>query len=153
MVETFGGDWRCWDEAFRRPQAPGVAGFAAEHADRVRFHEWLQWLVDEQLSAAARELAVMQDLPIGFDPGGADAWAWQDVLATGVSVGAPPDLYNTQGQNWGLPPFVPHKLRAAAYQPFIETIRAALGARGRFAHRPRDGFVPPVLDSARDVAP
>jgi 4-alpha-glucanotransferase len=67
----------------------------------------------------------MQDLPIGVDPDGADAWAWQDYFAQGVGVGAPPDEFNTQGQSWGLPPFVPHKLRAAAYQPFIETIRSA----------------------------
>ncbi len=66
----------------------------------------------------------MQDLPIGVDPDGADAWAWQDVIATGAGVGAPPDEFNTQGQSWGLPPFVPHRLRAAGYEPFIQTIRA-----------------------------
>jgi 4-alpha-glucanotransferase len=73
----------------------------------------------------------MQDLPVGVAPDGADAWMWQDVFAEGVSVGAPPDLFNANGQDWGLPPFVPHKLRAAAYQPFIQTVRAALRyARG-----------------------
>src|SRR6202042_2846514 len=54
-----------------------------------------------------------------------DAWAWQDFLAKGVAVGAPADEFNTQGQNWGLPPFIPHKLRAAGYDPFVQTIRAA----------------------------
>jgi 4-alpha-glucanotransferase len=73
---------------------------------------------------------VMQDLPIGVDPGGADAWAWQDVFAKGVSVGAPPDKFNTGGQDWGLPPFVPWKLREAAYEPFIQTIRATLRHAG-----------------------
>jgi 4-alpha-glucanotransferase len=72
----------------------------------------------------------MQDLPIGVDPDGADAWAWQDALATGASVGAPPDRYVRRGQDWGLPPFVPHRLRALAYQPFVETIRAALRHAG-----------------------
>jgi 4-alpha-glucanotransferase len=72
----------------------------------------------------------MQDLPIGVDPDGADAWAWQDSLATGASVGAPPDRYVKRGQDWGLPPFVPHRLRALGYQPFIETIRAALRHAG-----------------------
>ena len=76
--------------------------------------------------ASPRPLPVMQDLPIGVDPNGADAWVWQDLLATDVTVGAPPDEYNTLGQNWGLPPFVPHKLRAAAYQPFRHTIQATL---------------------------
>jgi 4-alpha-glucanotransferase len=96
----------------------------------VRFHQWLQWLLDQQLAQAEAALPVMQDLPIGFDPAGADAWAWQDVLAADVTVGAPPDEFNTQGQDWGLPPFVPWKLRNAGYEPFIETMRAALRHAG-----------------------
>ena len=72
----------------------------------------------------------MQDLPIGFDADGADAWAFQDVLAHGISVGAPPDEFNTRGQNWGLPPFVPDRLRAAGYEPFVQTIRACLRHAG-----------------------
>ena len=100
--------------------------FAAAHRERVRFHQWVQWLLDEQLARVAAALPVMHDLPIGVDPNGADAWVWQDLLATDVTVGAPPDEYNTLGQNWGLPPFVPHKLRAAAYQPFRQTIQATL---------------------------
>ena len=72
----------------------------------------------------------MQDLPIGFDADGADAWAFQDVLAPGISVGAPPDEFNTRGQDWGLPPFVPAKLRAAGYEPFVQTIRACLRHAG-----------------------
>ena len=58
------------------------------------------------------------------DRAGADAWCWQALLAQGVSVGAPPDQVNPRGQDWGLTPFIPHKLRAAGYQPLIETIRA-----------------------------
>ena len=79
----------------------------------MQFYEWIQWLLDFQLSRSSKHLALMQDLPIGCDPDGADAWAWQDVIAHGVGVGAPPDEFNTQGQSWGLPPFIPHKLRAA----------------------------------------
>jgi 4-alpha-glucanotransferase len=69
---------------------------------------------------------IMQDLPIGVDPGGADAWLWQDILAKEVSVGAPRDPFSESGQNWGLPPFVPHKLRAAGYEPFARTLRSAM---------------------------
>ncbi len=77
-----------------------------------------------------RRMPVMQDLPIGFDAQGADGWAFQDVLAHGMSVGAPPDEFNTRGQNWGLPPFVPDKLRGAGYEPFVQTIRACLRHAG-----------------------
>lgn len=126
LAERYGPDWRAWPEAYRRPDAPAVARFAAEHAERLRFHQWQQWLLDEQLARAAAELPLLHDLPIGFDPGGADAWAWQDLLAGAVSVGAPPDEFNPLGQDWHLPPFVPHRLRAAGYAPFIQTLRAAL---------------------------
>src|SRR5262249_58436232 len=76
------------------------------------------------------EIAVMQDLPIGVNVGGADAWAWQDVLTTEVTVGAPPDVFNARGQDWGLPPFIPHRLAAAGYEPFVQTIRATLRHAG-----------------------
>jgi 4-alpha-glucanotransferase len=70
------------------------------------------------------------DLAIGFDGEGADAWAWQDVLAPGVTVGAPPDDFALEGQDWGLPPFVPHRLRAMGYGPFVETVRAGMRHAG-----------------------
>ena len=110
-------------------QSPRAAGGRALR-ERIRFHQWLQYQVDRQLARASAAMPVMQDLPIGFDAGGADAWAFQDVLADGISVGAPPDEFNTRGQNWGLPPFVPDRLRAAGYEPFIQTIRACLRHAG-----------------------
>ena len=130
LAEQHGGDWRVWPQAYRRPAAPAVARFAQEHADRVAFHQWLQWLLDRQLAAAARELPLVQDLPIGVDPRGADAWQWQDVLAANVTIGAPPDHFNLEGQDWGLPPFDPHRLQAVGYQPFIDTVRAAFRHAG-----------------------
>jgi 4-alpha-glucanotransferase len=130
LAERYGGGFRTWPAEYRHPVAPAVAAFGAAHAGRVRFHQWLQWRLDAQLARACAAAPVMQDLPIGVDPDGADAWAWQESLARGASVGAPPDRYVKRGQDWGLPPFVPHRLRAAAYQPFVETIRAALRYAG-----------------------
>ncbi len=73
----------------------------------------------------------MADLAVGFAADGADAWEWQDLLAPGVRIGAPPDLLGPDGQDWGLPPFVPGRLRDVAYRPLAETIRAvACHARG-----------------------
>ncbi|HEY3188036.1 MAG TPA: 4-alpha-glucanotransferase [Solirubrobacteraceae bacterium] len=130
LAEQHGAGWQGWPAEYRRPESAAVARFAAERAERVGYHEWLQWLIDEQLARASRELRLMQDLPIGVDPGGADAWAWQDAVTTDASVGAPPDAYNTGGQDWGLPPFVPYRLAADGYTPFIETIRAGLRHAG-----------------------
>ena len=75
-------------------------------------------------------MTVIQDLPIGVAGGGADAWAWQEVLAEGVSVGAPPDAFNSQGQDWGSPPLIPWRLRDADYEPFIQSIRATIAGAG-----------------------
>ncbi len=125
LAELYKTGWHRWPEQHRHPAGSAVAQFARENENRVRFHKWLQWLFDRQLARCGNEISLVQDLPIGVNPDGADAWAWQDVFAKDVGVGAPPDEFNTQGQNWGLPPFVPHKLRDAGYEPFIQTIRAA----------------------------
>lgn len=115
-AETLGPDWRRWP--------PGAAG----HADpaRVRFHAWLQMVLDAQLASAARQTGLVADLAVGVDPNGPDAWIWSDCFAEGMRVGAPPDEFNTKGQNWGLPPFDPWRLRAASYEPWIAALRAGL---------------------------
>jgi 4-alpha-glucanotransferase len=131
LAEQYGANWRAWPEEFRRPDNPAVSALNAKFGDRLKFHKWLQNVLDEQLQAASSAENVMQDLPVGVAPDGADAWMWQDVFAAGVNVGSPPDMFNVNGQNWGLPPFVPHKLREAGYEPFVQTLRAALRyARG-----------------------
>jgi 4-alpha-glucanotransferase len=125
LAEVHGGGWRSWPARFHDPDGPAVADFAVGHAKRIRFHAWCQWLLDEQLRTAAEALPLMRDLPVGVDPDGADAWVWQDVFATGISVGAPPDDLGPQGQDWKVPAFVPWKLAAAGYRPYIETLRSA----------------------------
>ncbi len=130
LAERHGKDWRRWPEGVRHPGGDEVATFRAAHAVRVNYHAWLQWLIDGQLARASRDVAVIHDLPIGLDIAGADAWCWQEMLAQDVSVGAPPDEFAADGQDWGLTPFIPFRLRAAHYRPFIETIRASLRHAG-----------------------
>ncbi|PRC51985.1 4-alpha-glucanotransferase, partial [Mycobacterium sp. ITM-2017-0098] len=85
-------------------------------APRVAFHAWVQQQCAEQLSAvrdtaraAGMGLGVLHDLAVGVHADGADAWALADVLASGVSVGAPPDNFTPRGQDWGLPPWRPDR--------------------------------------------
>jgi 4-alpha-glucanotransferase len=130
LAEQHGAAWEDWPSPYRRHDSSETERFADEHADQVRYHEWLQWLLNQQLARAAQPLPLMQDLPVGFSPEGADAWVWQDLVATDMRIGAPPDLHSAEGQNWGLPPFIPHRLRAAKYEPFIQTIRAVLRHAG-----------------------
>jgi len=131
LSEEHGADWRAWPPGLRQPDGREVAAWVAAHRDRVWFHSWLQWLLDCQLETAAAEgVALISDLAIGADPGGADAWQWQDVIASGVTVGAPPDEFNVNGQDWGFPPFDPWRLRAVGYEPFVQIVRAAVERGG-----------------------
>ncbi|MGI8810481.1 MAG: 4-alpha-glucanotransferase [Acidimicrobiales bacterium] len=130
LAEEHGPDWRTWPPSAQHPDGPDGAEVRRTQYGRWRFHQWLQWLVDRQLEVASADIDVMHDLAVGVDPAGADGWLWQDELALDMAVGAPPDEFSTQGQSWGLPPFDPWRLRAAGYQPFIQTIRATLGHAG-----------------------
>ena len=130
LVEHHGSCWPDWPAEHRRPDGPGVLRFAAVHGDRVRFHAWLQWLLDRQLAEASAPIPILHDLAVGVDAAGADGWMWQDVFAPGVRVGAPPDEFNPHGQDWGFPPFVPWRLRALGYEPFVQTLRSSLRHAG-----------------------
>jgi len=94
----------------------------------------LLWIADVQLEEAGRfgeeAVGVVQDLAVGIDRAGADGWIWQDVFALGMDVGAPPDEFNTRGQNWGLPPLDPWRLRACGYSPWVESLRGCLRHAG-----------------------
>ena len=130
ISERAGAGWQEWPAEYRRPDAAAVEELAVREADRVAFHAWIQWCLDRQLEAASDSLRRIADMPVGVDPGGFDAWDWQEQLALDASIGAPPDRFNTAGQDWGLPPFIPHRLREARFGPFIETIRAQLRHAG-----------------------
>lgn len=130
LGERFGAGWQGWPEPYRRPHAPAVAALAAEEADRVAFHAWIQWCFDRQLRAAAEPLPRIADMPVGVDPGGFDAWDWQAYLARGLSIGVPPDRFSQAGQDWGMPAFSLAGLRRSGYRPFIETLRAQLRHAG-----------------------
>jgi 4-alpha-glucanotransferase len=126
LAERYGPNFREWSPSFAHPSSPAVEAFQDAEGRRIRFHEWCQWLVAGQLTGAgATGVALMADVAVGFDPSGADGWVFQDLLAEGCRVGAPPDIFSPDGQDWGLPPFVPWRLQMARYEPFIATIRSA----------------------------
>ncbi|GGM01076.1 4-alpha-glucanotransferase [Nakamurella endophytica] len=133
IAEVHGPRWRTWPAELRRPDEPGAVRFRAERLDRVDFHCWLQWVLDEQLAGAqlaarraGMSLGVLHDLAVGVNPDGADAWGLQDVFALGVTVGAPPDAYNQNGQDWQQPPWRPDRLAETDYAPFRAMVSTVL---------------------------
>ncbi len=121
----------------------GVIGSAAVESlradldNRIAFHRWLQWICDSQLAEAQRtalnsgmRLGVVHDLAVGADLQSADAWSLRDALAPGVSVGAPPDMYNQQGQDWNQPPWHPVRLAEAGYRPYAQMLSTVLRHAG-----------------------
>ena len=132
LAEVHGVPWQDWPEPLRRPDGPGVPAAREQHAERIAFWCWVQLLVDEQLAGlgSGMPVGVVHDLAVGVDAGGADAWALQDALALGTTVGAPPDSFNQQGQDWGLPPWRPDRLAQAGYAPFRDVVRGVLRHAG-----------------------
>jgi 4-alpha-glucanotransferase len=130
LAERHGDDWRRWPAELRHPSAGGVAQWAAAHREHVALHEWIQWQIDVQLAAAGREVRLINDLAVGVDPKGVDAWIDQDLVVPGMRLGAPPDAFAIAGQDWGLPVLDPWKLRASGYKPFRDVIRAGVRRAG-----------------------
>ncbi len=137
LAELHGPDWRCWPDAARNIRSGRKLTAAGRPRAAADFHAWLQWLADEQLASAQRAalaagmaVGVIHDLAVGAHPGGADAWAHQDEIVRGMSVGAPPDGFNQRGQDWAQPPWHPRRLAAAHYRPLAGLFGAALRHAG-----------------------
>jgi 4-alpha-glucanotransferase len=135
--------WQDWPKSYRTPASAVCRRFLKSHRHRVRFYQYLQWIAHEQLNAVAqrtRELGMSiglyHDLALGSDRGGTDAWACQPLFALGADSGCPPDAFSPEGQNWGLPPVIPHQLRATRYRMFIDLLRknARYGGAIRLDH-------------------
>lgn len=130
-------DERDWPLTVENATPGTLATLRRELADRIDFHVWLQWVADAQLARAQRaatdngmRLGLMHDLAVGVHPEGADAWSLRDVLARNISVGAPPDFYNQQGQDWSQPPLRPDALAESGYAPVRDMVRTVLRHAG-----------------------
>ncbi len=131
------GDWRRWPVDLRNPASAAVAVFATSHEREVLFHVFLQWLADRSLAVvqgrarqAGMRIGLISDLAVGMDPTGSHAWSRQDDVLGGLSIGAPPDMFNPRGQDWGLTGFSPRALVNGGFAPFIATVRAAMRHTG-----------------------
>ena len=123
MGERFGRDWRRWPASARVDEIPSRVDQRA-----VQYHLYAQWQTDIQLRALAEKarkdgLTWYLDFPIGVDFNSFDVWQDPTSFATGASVGCPPDLVFTKGQNWGFPPLHPDRQRESGYKTLIASFR------------------------------
>lgn len=126
--------WNClsWPREYQHPDSDAGRAFAREHRRLVLFYQYVQWLIDAQLAEAqahARELGMpiglYHDLALATDRCGADLWMFPDFYVRGCRVGAPPDDFSPQGQDWSFPPPNSQRHLADGYRLFSESIRKA----------------------------
>jgi 4-alpha-glucanotransferase len=127
-------------DAFIRNGGSSLAGharFEARNGGDPRYYAFLQWLADGAFAAAQQaatdagmRIGLIGDLAIGLDGGGAQVGAAPHQFLTGLGIGAPPDMFNPKGQDWGLTSFSPQALVAGGFAPFIATLRATMRHAG-----------------------
>ena len=129
--------WREWPAGWHNRDSKEISCFAAQHANVIQFHMFLQWLADRSFAhaqhaarAAGMRIGLISDLAVGMSPGGSHAWSRHSDLLLGLNVGAPPDLINARGQDWGLTGFSPQGLIVSGFEPFLATLRAAMRNTG-----------------------
>ncbi len=135
LVERFGREVAAWPATFRDPQTDDVRTFAAAERPAIEYAMYLQFHAAQQLEAAADAaarvgVALYRDLAVGVDANGADAWIDMQSYVPSVSVGAPPDMLNPDGQDWGLPPLDPNALARDGYRTVAELFRTNMHAAG-----------------------
>jgi 4-alpha-glucanotransferase len=130
-------DWNQWPAIWRDPRSAAVGKFTAQNQREVLFHCFLQWLTDrsfgsaqQKARAAGMTIGLIADLAVGMSAAGSYAWAHKDHVLSGLQIGAPPDLFNANGQDWGLTTFSPRALQTQGYGPFIATLRACMRHAG-----------------------
>ncbi|QGM97194.1 glycogen debranching protein GlgX [Methylocystis parvus] len=130
-------NWREWPQPLRDADPHALATFADEHAPRLRFHRFVQWVADRQFAQAARAaresglaLGICRDLAVGAAPDGAESWSKAARLIDGFSIGAPPDPFSRDGQSWGLPALDPLSIENDGGADFADLVRANMRHAG-----------------------
>jgi len=124
--------FRNWPAGFESPDAANISAFAKSAQKAIEYQLFLQWLSARSASFAQKNarrcmvIGIVADLAVGMDPTGSHAWSAPRELLSGLHVGAPPDAFQSRGQDWGLTALSPRALRNGGYTAFIATLRAAM---------------------------
>lgn len=125
-----------WTQSLTK-DSPEVARLREQYPDTLDFYRWMEWIAVEQLSdaqQAARDagmhIGIMADMAVGVHPSGADAWWYPERFARGATVGAPPDMFNQQGQDWSQPPLNPIELERTGYKVYRDMVHGMFASAG-----------------------
>jgi 4-alpha-glucanotransferase len=138
LRHRFAAPWWEWPHEWRQPDEAKCAELRNGPDKReVEFVEFVQWIADSQLHAA-KELAsrlgmrvgLYLDVAVGVQSNGFDAWNEQMAISRHLAVGAPPDVLNTVGQDWGLAGFNAGGLEAQSFVPFADMLAASMRHAG-----------------------
>ena len=128
-----GCGFKSWGKAYSSPDTEQARRFAADHADEIRFYKFIFWIADRQFNAASEAsekaglgVGLYQDLAVGVASESAETWGDQQLFATDLSIGSPPDMFNANGQEWGVAPMRPDVMRDA---PFLTVRVKHIGRR------------------------
>lgn len=137
LSKTVWGGWCAWEKDLQNPNSYKVAQFKKSHAELIEFFKFLQFETDRQFKEVAEEINTLglkvglyRDLPVGVCKDSAELWSDRYVFVDKAGAGAPPDAFFTTGQKWCLGAFNPFELKARAYQPFINILRANMAYSG-----------------------
>ena len=130
------GEESNWERKFNR-NSPEIANLRKQYPDTLDFYRWLEWIAAEQLSSAQQaakdagmHIGIMSDMAVGVHPSGADVWWNPERFAKGATVGAPPDMFNQQGQNWSQPPLSPINLETTGYEAYRNMVHGMFARAG-----------------------
>ncbi|UQR62128.1 4-alpha-glucanotransferase [Bradyrhizobium sp. C-145] len=138
LRHRFTAPWWEWPVEWQKPDDATCAALRNGSDKRdVEFVEFVQWTADSQLHAA-KELASQLGMPVGLyldvavgvQSNGFDAWNEQMAISRHLAVGAPPDVLNTVGQDWGLAGFNAGGLEAQSFVPFADMLAASMRHAG-----------------------
>jgi 4-alpha-glucanotransferase len=129
-TDQTGVGWHAWGAgAARLPVGVETDG------DQARFHHYVPWTMHRQLTGVAADLSTRDqrlylDLPVGTHGDGFDTWSAPELFAWGCGVGAPPDDFFGEGQNWGFPPVNPFAGREQGHQQLAACLRHHMSVAG-----------------------
>lgn len=121
-----GRKWQEWPDGVRDRNPEALVRARHELDQEVLFRQYLQWIAHGQWQdarSAARAIRVFGDFPFGVAADSADVWAHQELFSFEGTIGAPPDAFSDEGQNWRLPVYRWDMMAARQYEWFTRRAR------------------------------